>query len=79
MIQRKILITGAGPSGLMAAAVARHVGARYIVVTDVNEARLELATEMGADLAVNVASERISSAQQRLGMVEGFDIGLHRL
>jgi len=60
----------------MAAAVARHVGARFVVVTDVNEARLDLARSMGVDLAVNVANERIASAQQRLGMQEGFDIGL---
>jgi threonine 3-dehydrogenase len=71
-----VLITGAGPIGLMAAAVARHVGARYIVITDVTEARLELARKMGVDDAVNVARERIASAQQRLGMKEGFDVGL---
>ncbi len=71
-----MLITGAGPIGLMAAAVARHVGARFIVVTDVNEARLELARAMGVDLAINVATDRIASAQARLGMQEGFDIGL---
>ena len=70
-----MLITGAGPIGLMAAAVARHVGARFVVVTDVKEARLELAKQMGTDLTVNVATDRISSAQQRLGMKEGFDIG----
>ena len=76
LVGEDILITGAGPIGLMAAAVARHVGARFVVVTDVNEARLELARKMGADLAVNVATERIESAQHRLGMKEGFDIGL---
>ena len=76
LVGEDILITGAGPIGLMAAAVARHVGARFIVVTDVNAERLELATKMGADLAVNVATERIDSAQRRLGMREGFDIGL---
>ena len=76
LVGEDVLVTGAGPIGLMAAAVARHVGARFVVLTDVNEARLELARKMGADLAVNVATERISSAQRRLGMKEGFDIGL---
>ena len=76
LVGEDVLITGAGPIGLMAAVVARHVGARFVVVTDVNEARLELARSMGVDLAVNVANERIASAQQRLGMQEGFDIGL---
>ncbi|WP_263731808.1 L-threonine 3-dehydrogenase [Cellulomonas sp. SG140] len=76
LVGEDVLITGAGPIGLMAAAVARHVGARFIVVTDVNEARLELARSMGVDLAVNVAHDRIASAQERLHMQEGFDIGL---
>jgi threonine 3-dehydrogenase len=76
LVGEDVLITGAGPIGVMATAVSRHVGARFIVVTDVNEARLDLARKMGADLAINVASERIASAQQRLGMQEGFDIGL---
>ena len=76
LVGEDVLITGAGPIGLMAAAVARHVGARFVVVTDVNEARLDLAREMGVDLAVNVATERVASAQRRLGMKEGFDIGL---
>jgi len=76
LVGEDVLVTGAGPIGLMAAAVARHIGARFVVVTDVNEARLELARKMGVDLAVNVASERISSAQRALGMQEGFDIGL---
>ncbi len=76
LVGEDVLITGAGPIGLMAAAVARHVGARYVVVTDVDESRLALARTMGVDLAINVANERISSAQERLGMQEGFDIGL---
>ena len=76
LVGEDVLITGAGPIGLMAAAVARHVGARFIVVTDVNEARLELARSMGVDLAINVAQDRIATAQARLGMQEGFDIGL---
>jgi threonine 3-dehydrogenase len=71
-----VLITGAGPIGLMAAAVCRHVGARYIVITDVSEPRLELARELGVDLAVNVSAATIESAQRRLGMVEGFDVAL---
>ncbi len=76
LVGEDVLITGAGPIGCMAAAVARHIGARFIVVTDVNDVRLQLAAKMGADLTLNVATERISSAQQRLGMKEGFDIGL---
>jgi threonine 3-dehydrogenase len=76
LVGEDVLVTGAGPIGLMAAAVARHVGARFVVITDVNEERLELARKMGVDLAVNVASERIASAQRVLGMKEGFDIGL---
>jgi len=71
-----VLITGAGPIGLMAAAVARHVGARYVVITDVSERRLALARTLGADLAVNVATATIGQAQAALGMREGFDIGL---
>src|SRR5690554_2888295 len=76
MVGEDVLITGAGPIGLMAAAVARHIGARWVVVTDVNERRLELARGMGVDLTVNVAEERVADAQARLGMSEGFDIGL---
>jgi threonine 3-dehydrogenase len=75
LVGEDVLITGAGPIGLMAASIARHVGARYIVVTDVSPERLALAMTMGADLTVNVASERISSSQTTLGMTEGFDIG----
>jgi threonine 3-dehydrogenase len=76
LVGEDVLITGAGPIGLMAAAVVRHVGARFIVVTDVSEQRLELARLVGADLAVNVTTERIADAQRRLGMREGFDVGL---
>lgn len=76
LVGEDVLITGAGPIGLMAAAVARHVGARYIVVTDVSEPRLELARRVGADLAINVTTERVADAQVRLGMREGFDVGL---
>ena len=76
LVGEDVLITGAGPIGLMAAKVARHVGARFVVITDVNEERLELARRMGVDVAINVAAERVADAQRRLGMSEGFDIGL---
>ena len=71
-----VLITGAGPIGCMAAAVARHAGARYVVVTDVNPWRLELAKTMGATHIVDIRSESLSDVQKELGMVEGFDVGL---
>ena len=71
-----VLITGAGPIGIMAAAVARHAGARYVVVTDVNDYRLKLAREMGATMTLNVRQQRIQEAHALLGMVEGFDVGL---
>ncbi|MET0992278.1 MAG: L-threonine 3-dehydrogenase [Lacisediminihabitans sp.] len=76
LVGEDVLITGAGPIGLMALKVARHAGARYIVITDVQPARLALAREMGADLAIDVSTETIASAQQRLGMREGFDVAL---
>ena len=71
-----VLITGAGPIGILAAAVVKHAGARYVVVTDVNPYRLELARRMGATLALDVRSETVAEAQKRLGMKEGFDVGL---
>jgi threonine 3-dehydrogenase len=71
-----VLITGAGPIGLMASAVVRHAGARHVVVTDVNQRRLALAEQMGATRALNVRDVSIESVQQELGMREGFDIGL---
>ncbi len=71
-----VLITGAGPIGLMAAAVARHCGARYVVTTDVNEYRLELARKLGVTLALDVRTETVEAAQQKLGMKEGFDVGM---
>lgn len=71
-----VLVTGAGPIGLMAAAVARHAGARYIVVTDVNPRRLELARRMGATLALDASRQTLREAQDQLGMTEGFDVGL---
>ena len=71
-----VLITGAGPIGIMAAAVARHAAARYIVITDINPSRLELARKMGVTLAVNPKETSLEDVQKRLGMQEGFDIGL---
>ena len=71
-----VLITGAGPIGAMAAAVVKHAGARYVVVTDVNPYRLELARKMGATLAIDVREQTIADAQGQLGMAEGFDVGL---
>jgi threonine 3-dehydrogenase len=71
-----VLITGAGPIGIMAAAIARHAGARFVVITDVNEYRLELARKLGVTLAVNITRESLSEVMQRLGMKEGFDVGM---
>ena len=71
-----VLITGAGPIGMMAAAIVRHAGARFVVITDVNRYRLDLARKMGATLTVNVRSDTIGGAQKKLGMKEGFDVGL---
>jgi threonine 3-dehydrogenase len=71
-----VLITGAGPIGIMAAAVARHAGARYVVITDVNPYRLELARKMKPTLAVDVSETTIADIQNQLGMKEGFDVGL---
>jgi threonine 3-dehydrogenase len=71
-----VLITGAGPIGIMAAAVARHARARHVVITDVNEARLELARKMGVTLAVNPSKTSLTEVQKELGMLEGFDVGL---
>lgn len=71
-----VLITGAGPIGMMAAAVARHAGARYVVITDVNAYRLELARKMGVTLAVNPQETPLKEVQKKLGMQEGFDVGL---
>ena len=71
-----VLITGAGPIGIMAAAIVRHAGARHVVVTDINPYRLELAQKLGATCAVNVLEENLEEAMKRLGMKEGFDVGL---
>lgn len=71
-----VLITGAGPIGIMAAAIVRHAGARHVVVTDVNEYRLALARKMGATEAINISETSIADVQKKLGMKEGFDVGL---
>jgi threonine 3-dehydrogenase len=71
-----VVITGAGPIGLMAAAVVRHAGARHVVITDVNPWRLNLAKKLGVTRAVDVRSETLTDVQKQLGMVEGFDVGL---
>ena len=74
IVGEDVLITGAGPIGLMAAAIARFVGARFIVITDVNEFRLNLAREMGVDAAINVGAHDLSTIRRQLGMKEGFDV-----
>lgn len=76
LIGEDVLVTGAGPIGIMAAAVARHVGARHVVITDVNQARLDLAARVADVVPVNVASEDLPSVCARLGMRQGFDVGL---
>ena len=76
MVGEDVLITGAGPIGIMATAIARFVGARHVVVTDVNDYRLELARRMGASRAINVQRESLDQTMQELGMQEGFDVGL---
>ncbi len=76
LIGEDVLITGAGPIGIMAAAVARHVGARHVVITDVNPARLELAAKVADVTPVNVALEDLREVQARLKIVQGFDVGM---
>ena len=71
-----VLITGAGPIGIMAAAVVKHAGARYVVMTDRNEYRLELARRMGATVALNIQDGSLRDVQRQLAMKEGFDVGL---
>ena len=71
-----VLITGAGPIGIMAAAIVKHAGARFVVVTDVNDYRLALAKKMGATVALNVKNGSLADVQEQLGMKEGFDVGL---
>ncbi|HET7420884.1 MAG TPA: L-threonine 3-dehydrogenase [Candidatus Dormibacteraeota bacterium] len=74
LVAEDVLITGAGPIGLMAAIVARHIGARFVVMTDVSDYRLELARKVGVTRAVDVRHERLHDVQQELGMKEGFDV-----
>lgn len=76
MVGEDVLITGAGPIGIMAAGICRHLGARHVVITDVNDYRLALAKKMGASAIVNVAKESLESAMEALEIREGFDIGL---
>jgi len=76
LVGEDVLITGAGPIGIMAVAIARYAGARHIVITDVNDYRLELARKMGASAALNVTRESIDDTMQALGMEEGFDVGM---
>ncbi|MDK1017854.1 MAG: L-threonine 3-dehydrogenase [Actinomycetota bacterium] len=76
LVGEDVLITGSGPIGMMAVAIARHVGARFIVVTDVNDYRLELAETMGADRELNVTRDSVADVMDDLGMKEGFDVGL---
>jgi threonine 3-dehydrogenase len=76
LVGEDVLITGAGPIGIMATAIARYAGARHIVITDINDYRLDLARKMGASMALNVSRESIDDAMQELGMVEGFDVGM---
>ena len=76
MVGEDVLITGAGPIGVMAAAIARHAGARYVVVTDLSDYRLGLAAAAGADVTINSGRSRVMEAQRSLGMRQGFDIAL---
>ena len=76
LVGEDVLITGAGPIGCIAAAVCRHVGARHVVVTDINDYRLSLAKKLGASLVVNVTRDSIRDTMTSLGMREGFDVGL---
>src|SRR3954463_681969 len=71
-----VLITGAGPIGIMAAAVVKHAGARFVVITDVNEYRLDLARKSDVTKAVNISKQNLREVQEKLGMAEGFDVGL---
>jgi threonine 3-dehydrogenase len=76
LLGEDVLITGAGPIGLMAVPIARHAGARYVVITDVNPYRLELARKLGATAACDVRNQPLKEVQKQLGMKEGFDVGL---
>ena len=76
LVGEDVLITGAGPIGIMAVAIARHAGARHVVITDVNEYRLDLARKLGATVALNVSEGNIDQVMADLGMKEGFDVGM---
>lgn len=76
VVGEDVLVTGAGPIGIMAVAILRHIGARHIVITDVNDYRLDLARQMGASHAVNIKHQSIHEVMDELGMTEGFDVGL---
>lgn len=76
LVGEDVLITGAGPIGIMAAAVARHVGARHVVITDVNPARLDLAAQVADVTPVDVTKEHLADVKARLKMTEGFDVGM---
>jgi threonine 3-dehydrogenase len=76
LVGEDVLITGAGPIGIMAVAIARYAGARHVVITDVNDYRLDLARKMGATRAINVTTTTIDATMKELGMVEGFDVGM---
>lgn len=76
IVGEDVLITGAGPVGLMAVAIAKHIGARNVVITDVNDYRLGLATKLGASVAINPKNTTLAEVQKKLGMKEGFDVGL---
>ncbi|MFI4918828.1 MAG: L-threonine 3-dehydrogenase [Legionellales bacterium] len=76
VVGEDVLITGAGPIGIMAVAIVKHIGARHVVITDVNDFRLELARKMGATRTVNIKHQKLSDVSAELGMTEGFDIGL---
>lgn len=76
LVGEDVLITGSGPIGMMAVAIARHAGARYVVVTDINDYRLDIAGRMGADRAINAGTTDLGQTMRGLGMTEGFDIGM---
>ena len=76
LVGEDVLITGAGPIGIMAVAIARYAGARHVVITDINDYRLDLARKMGASAALNVMQDSIDDTMQELGMEEGFDVGM---
>lgn len=76
LVGEDVLITGAGPIGMMSAAIARHAGARFVVISDLNDYRLEIAARMGADRAINVETTNLRETMAELGMSEGFDVGM---